>query len=70
MSSPALFCLSILFECFLRPELIPKTNPIFCNIYINDEEYTTFKISNITTVVGNGGYNMGGGAPGQQGGRR
>ena len=39
-------------------------------IYINDEEYTTFKISNITTVVGNGGYNMGGGAPGQQGGRR
>ena len=39
-------------------------------IYINGEEYTTFKISNITTVVGNGGYNMGGGAPGQQGGRR
>ena len=44
-------------------------------IYINDAEYTTFTISNIVTVVGNGGNNMGGGAPmggapAQQGGRR
>ena len=31
-------------------------------IYINGEEYTTFTISDITTTVGNGGYNMGGGA--------
>ena len=52
-------------------------------IYINGEGYTTFTISDITTTVGNGGYNMGGGAnqgganqgnqggvPGQQGARR
>ncbi|MBR3253032.1 carbohydrate-binding domain-containing protein [Candidatus Saccharibacteria bacterium] len=44
-------------------------------IYVNGEEYTTFTISNITTTVGNGGYNMGGGpnqggATGQQGVRR
>lgn len=50
-------------------------------IYINGTKYTAFTISNIVTVVGNGGYNMGpgggnqggnnqGAAPTQQGGRR